>query len=91
MSLLTAMPNARDAAIKAANDPRGALMDVRIAANDLRQRIMTEETEWVGKCPKCGNTDPPKNVYHSGNTYGYYPGLPRGHYNYCSQCGERIS
>ena len=39
MSLLTAMPNARDAAIKAANDPRGALMDVRIAANDLRQRI----------------------------------------------------
>ncbi len=43
MSLLTAMPNARDADIKAANDPRGALMDVRIAANDLRRRFKAGE------------------------------------------------
>jgi len=62
---------------------------VGIGSSGKEVREVPKETEWVGKCPKCGNTDPPKKVYHSGNTYGYYPGLPRGHYNYCSQCGER--
>jgi hypothetical protein len=43
MSLLTMMPNPKDAAIKASGDPRGALLDIRIAANDLRQRIKAGE------------------------------------------------
>lgn len=51
---------------------------------------MSEGKTWVGKCKKCGDPNPPKQVYHSGNTYGYYQGLIRGTYNYCSNCGELI-
>ena len=43
MSLLTAMPNAERAALKAANDPKGALMDIRIATDDIRRRIRAGE------------------------------------------------
>ena len=50
---------------------------------------MSSKYHWVPEpCKKCGKIiETPKEVYHSENTYGYYPSLTRGIYKYCPHCG----
>lgn len=43
MSLLCSMPSPKLAALKAASDPQGTLVDIRIAAKDIRSRMKAGE------------------------------------------------